>query len=152
MNREQKRELKKKIKKNPSLKKAYESSKDWYENINPPLNEGDKVKLNYERITSYPNYAVVMRRIYQAFVEDNKDRIFTVEYDPIKKELNSPNVKYLVQLAEDESRPKFLFNSTDLIIVERAAVKEEKTELQQYIDKAEESFNLLFGKEGEKYV
>lgn len=152
MNREQRRELKKKVKKNSFLRKAYEASKDWYDNILPPLNEGDKVKLNYERIISNPGYKTDTRPEYRNFIENNKNNIFTVEYDSIRKEFNSPNMKYLVQLEEDENMPKFLFSSGDLIIVERATVKEEKSELQQYIDKVEESFNLLLGEEGEKYV
>lgn len=77
------------------------------------LEEGTKVKLNYDNIVNDPNY---QRKVqgYKDFVENNKDKIFTVEYDERYK--NNP---LLVMLKEDETEVKWLWHSKmDLIAVE----------------------------------
>jgi len=83
--------------------------------------EGAKVKLNYERITTYPDYIKDKgrsisnhRQQYMDFVENNKDRIFTIKYDI---ELMSRH-PYLLCLAEDERKSKWAWHPLDLIVVE----------------------------------
>jgi hypothetical protein len=76
--------------------------------------EGTKVRLNYENITSEPDYQKKVKR-YRDFIEENKDKIFTVQYD--KKYKDTP---ILVVLKEDESRVKWLFHyEYDLIVVDK---------------------------------
>ena len=75
------------------------------------LAEGTKVKLNYESITSEPDYKKKVTR-YKEFVENNKDTIFTVQYD--EKYKNKP---ILVSLAEDDNEVKWLWHcESDLIV------------------------------------
>ena len=52
---------------------------------------------------------------YRNFVESNKNSIFTVEFDPIKKEKDSFDKDTLVQFVEDTTDPKWLFFVWDLI-------------------------------------
>lgn len=79
------------------------------------LEEGTKVKLNYDSITNEPSYKNKTKK-YKNFVEKNKNKIFTVEYD--EKYKNNP---ILVCLKEDKSRAKWLwYCETDLIVVENS--------------------------------
>lgn len=74
--------------------------------------EGAKVKLHYRNIVSHPDYPK-KTEVYKNFVETNKNKVFTVEYDKIGN--HSP---LLVCLKEDKSKVKWLFHSTyDLIII-----------------------------------
>lgn len=82
-------------------------------NENFVIEEGTKVKLNYDGITNDPNYPRKVQG-YKDFVENNKDKIFTVEYD--EKYTNNP---LLVMLKEDETEVKWLWHSRyDLIVIE----------------------------------
>ena len=82
------------------------------ENTNVLL-EGTKVRLNYESLTQEPAYKN-KRQAYKDFVEQNKDTIFTVEYD--EKYKNNP---ILVSLKEDNSQIKWLWHCEyDLIVIE----------------------------------
>lgn len=75
--------------------------------------EGTKVKLNYDSIVNDPNYPNKVQA-YRDFVENNKDTVFTVEYD--EKYKNKP---LLVMLKEDTNEVKWLWHSKyDLIVVE----------------------------------
>lgn len=75
--------------------------------------EGTKVKLNYDNITNDPNYPNKVQA-YKDFVENNKDTVFTVEYD--EKYTNKP---LLVVLKEDTNEVKWLWHSKfDLIVVD----------------------------------
>lgn len=110
------------------------------------LFEGDLVKLNYNKIVSYPNYKQVMRKEYIEFVEFHKNDIFTVEYDPrrILEGLNSMN--YIVQLKEDITNPKFLFSSIDLILIKRSQknnVSEKDLKLEEHLNNVLDTFNEL---------
>ena len=64
------------------------------------LKEGTKVKLNYDSITNEPSYKNKTKK-YKNFVEKNKNKIFTVEYD--EKYKNNP---ILVCLKEDKDTDK----------------------------------------------
>ena len=77
------------------------------------LPEGTKVKLNYESLTNEPSYPKKVNR-YREFVENNKDKIFTVQYD--EKYKDRP---VLVSFAEDTNEVKWLWHcESDLIVVE----------------------------------
>ena len=81
-------------------------------NKKPKFLPGDKVKLNYSKIISDKYYSrLVPSR--KKFVEENKDTIFTVEYDP--RHTNNPQV---VCLAEDPTDPKWLWYTGHLKKVE----------------------------------
>jgi hypothetical protein len=73
------------------------------------LIEGEKVKLNYERITSYPTWTNDNPK-YKNFVENNLDTIFTVEFEEKQKK-----DKICCVLKEDTSPVKWIFYECDLI-------------------------------------
>ena len=86
MNRTEKRNLAKRIKKvnkefNLGLDKtqieSYVKFKEM-QTTQPLLSEGDKVKIDYTVIVSQPDYNK-RRTEYKKFIEENKDKIFTVK-------------------------------------------------------------------------
>jgi hypothetical protein len=92
---------------------AIKAMSDGEVNEDLVLEEGTKVKLNYDGIVNDINYARKVQG-FKDFVENNKDKIFTVEYDERYK--NNP---LLVMLKEDTSEVKWLWHSKmDLIAVE----------------------------------
>ena len=78
------------------------------------FSEGDKVTINYEKIVNEAGYDLRTGK-YRDFVENNKDTVFTVEYD--KKFKDSKN-QIIVTFAEDETNPKWLWYVDDLIKVD----------------------------------
>jgi hypothetical protein len=74
------------------------------------LPEGTKVKLDYDRIMSHP---ASKSELYLQFIEDHKMDILTVEHDP--KYGENPQ---LVTLKEDEGEVKWIFDISDLEVVE----------------------------------
>lgn len=76
--------------------------------------EGEKVKLDYDRITAYPDWAE-LREDYKNWIATHKNEVFTVEFDPIKVREKASNVDKVVQLVEDTTSPKWLFFVGDLI-------------------------------------
>ncbi|WP_206459318.1 hypothetical protein [Anaerovorax sp. IOR16] len=77
------------------------------------LQEGQKVKLNLEKIKSNVNYENMSDK-YKKFIELHKDDIFTVEYD--KNHMNNPVV---VCFKEDTTDPKWLFWDGDLEVIKQ---------------------------------
>ena len=75
------------------------------------LQEGQKVKLNLDKIKSHPDYNKLTEK-YKIWVEDHKDDIFTVTYD--KKYQINP---VLVCLEEDENIPRWLFYEGELTVI-----------------------------------
>lgn len=65
--------------------------------------EGTKVKLNYDSITNEPAYKNKIAA-YKDFIEKNKNKVFTVQYDKAKGR------HILVCLKEDKHNPKWLFH------------------------------------------
>jgi len=118
MNREQRRskikELQKKGLSNNEAKEVLER----YLHPTISLYEGTKVKINYEEMTSHPDWPKLNPRL-RDFVESHKDDIYTVEYDPVKKNNNAPDKRSMVCLKEDETNPKWLFFASDLIIADQ---------------------------------
>lgn len=113
MNREQRRRYAKELKKmgaNQGEIKRYDDMLKTASNFA----EGDKVTINYDKITSETGYELRTEN-YRTFVENNKDTIFTIEYD--KKFKGSGN-QILVTFAEDETKPKWLWYVDDLIKVD----------------------------------
>lgn len=118
MNRTDRRNLAKKIKKanktlnlglnKTQLKEYIQFKEEQMSSIS--LFEGDKVKIDYVGITSRVDYDK-RRPEYRTFIEENKDKIFTVLYD--EKYRNNP---WLVSLEEDTTEPKWLFTTSDLIL------------------------------------
>ena len=74
-----------------------------------PLREGERVKLNYYRIVAHP-FWIDGNPIYKQFVEDNKDTIFTIEFEERQKKDKTQCV-----LREDTSPQKWIFNECDLV-------------------------------------
>lgn len=72
-----------------------------YQQYKDSIQEGTKVKLNVKAIQGDRNYSRMTDQ-YKAFVEENKDTIFTVEYD--EKFGKEPKI---VMLKEDISDPKY---------------------------------------------
>ena len=102
--------------------------------------EGEKVKLDYERMISYPDWKQ-LREDYRNWVTEHKDDVFTVEFDPVKKAGKAGNVNKVVQLVEDTTSPKWLFFAGDLI-PEPNQVKP-KTDLENYMDTVDDVINSL---------
>ena len=76
------------------------------------MSEGTKVKINCDAIASRPDY-YKMRKEYRDFIINNRDKIFTVEYDD--RHRDKP---YLVCFKEDTSPIKWLWDITsDLIVI-----------------------------------
>ena len=118
MNRAEKRNLARKIKKaNKTLNLGLNKTqlKDYIKFKEEQMSsivlfEGDKVKIDYKGITSRVDYEK-RRPEYRDFIEKNKDNIFTVKYD--EKYRNNP---WLVSLEEDTTEPRWLFTTSDLIL------------------------------------
>ena len=118
MNRAERRNLTKKIKKanktfglglnKNQLKEYIKFKEEQLSSI--VLFEGDKVKIDYKSITSRVDYEK-RRPEYRNFIEENKDVVFTVKYD--EKYRNNP---WLVSLEEDTTEPRWLFTTSDLIL------------------------------------
>ena len=87
-----------------------------------PLEEGTKVKLNWELIKRHPDWKI-QRKDYKEWVEAHKDEVFTVEWDENRKKNDTSDKKFLVCLKEDETDPKWLFYSSTLIPLPVATVK-----------------------------
>lgn len=109
MNREQKRKLAKK------LKMSYA---DLIESINYQIVDmnidqiptGTKVKINYDRIMKHKDE---LSDKYIEWITEHKNEIFTCEKDETLS-----NTDTRVQLAEDTSEVKWLFHTSDLILVD----------------------------------
>lgn len=120
MNREERRAaVKKLIKKGLTKESAITFVKRMDSITTNPITtwEGEKVTLDYNRIISYPDWKQ-MREDYRNWVTEHKNDIFTVEFDPLKKERQTADYNSLVQFVEDETKPKWLFWAGDLIPVE----------------------------------
>ena len=85
------------------------------------LPEGTKVKLDYDRIMSHPTS---QSELYLQFVEDHKMDILTVEHDP--KYGKNPQ---LVTLKEDDGPIKWIFDISDLEVVDLPDSVETETEM-----------------------
>ena len=81
-------------------------------NVYETFIEGSKVKLNYERIMENTDGK---SELYLQFVEEHKDDIMTIEYDA--KHQDSPTI---FCLAEDTNPVKWLFDISDLELIEMA--------------------------------
>jgi hypothetical protein len=81
-------------------------------NVYETFIEGSQVKLNYDRIMENTEGK---SELYLQFVEEHKDDIMTIEYDENHKD--SPTI---FCLKEDTNPVKWLFDISDLILVEMA--------------------------------
>jgi hypothetical protein len=86
------------------------------QNVYETFTEGSKVKLNYDRIMENTEGK---SELYLKFVEEHKDEVMTIEYDENHK--NSPTI---FCLAEDTNSVKWLFDISDLELVELAPATE----------------------------
>lgn len=112
MNREEKRKLRKAAQEKGISKEVVESFISMGTPLYPKkLQEGDQVKLNLKRIKSGRDYNRMQPK-YRKFVDDNKDVIFTVEFDPAYGD--NPCV---VCLKEDPSEIKWAWWEGDLEVV-----------------------------------
>lgn len=109
MNREEKRDYIKKLRKqgrsDQEIIRLIELKERSF--VRKPLDEGDKVKIDVEKIKSRKDYEN-MRNEYKLFIENNTNVIFTVEFDPKYQDHT------LVVLKEDETKPKWLWWEGDL--------------------------------------
>ena len=114
MNREQKRAKAKELRKKYNLTTAQAKHVVEYNYGKNTITEGTKVKLNVPVIKANPSWFRLNPK-YKQFVEDNKDTIFTVEYD---RDANGNVVgnQALVCLKEDTTKPKWKFYFRDLLI------------------------------------
>lgn len=85
-------------------------------NVYETFIEGSKVKLKYDRIMENTEGK---SELYLKFVEEHKDDIMTIEYD--ENHQNSPSI---FCLKEDTNTVKWLFDISDLELVEMATPAE----------------------------
>ena len=113
MNREQRRTYEKKLRAKGVSKSDAENIVALKQKLDSvePLPEGQRVRLNIKSIMEHPDYERLTDR-YKQFVQDNKDNVFTVEYDP--QHLKNPT---LVCLKEDPTPVKWIWWVGDLEIV-----------------------------------
>jgi hypothetical protein len=78
------------------------------------LVEGEKVKLNTNKIMRHPDYQRLVQE-YREFVENNTNTIFTVVYDNKDKE-NDNKPPHLICFEEDSRDKKWLFWDGDLLV------------------------------------
>ena len=121
MNREQKRAQIRQLQKKGMKKADAERLVNHFVD-SLKLEEGATVKLNYELMTSLPDWKN-QREEYKAWVEAHKDEYLTVEWDARRKEIDARDKKIMVCLKEDETEPKWLFHSSVLTPVAVATVK-----------------------------
>ena len=148
MNREERRAAVKQLVKKGVPKESAETFVKRMSSItlNPTTTwEGEQVMLDYNRIITYPDWKI-QRKDYKDWVTENKDKIFTVEFDPIKKERHSNDYNTLVQLKEDETKPKWLFWAGDLIPVEGQEKPKTDTDYENYMAKVDNIIADLRGK------
>lgn len=112
MNRQERRQREKQFRKMGASKAEVEMFKELLKSAGI-LKEGDKVRLNYDKIIKEKGYEERLDG-YRDFVENNKDTIFTVAYDGKFKNTKEPTI---VTLAEDTNDPKWLWYVNDLILV-----------------------------------
>lgn len=103
MNREQRRKM---------IKKYGNDVVDRFIHPEKPqeIPEGQKVMLNYSKITGRKDYPHLQER-YKAFVEEHRNDILTVEHDKMR------NDNALVCLAEDPGEVKWLWGVGDLEVI-----------------------------------
>lgn len=116
MNREQRRALQKKNGFSSDEIKAVENLAEIKSGQGTPLAiptipEGAKVKINVDRIYRQKDFAMLQPR-YRKFVQEARDKVYTVEYDPERRDRPS-----LVCLKEDPSEVKWLWHVSDLEVV-----------------------------------
>lgn len=87
-----------------------------------PLSEGQKVKLNYELIIRHPQWKQQDEEFRQ-WVKENKDKVFTVEYEPVRKQTNAYDKMWNVNFVEDTHEPKWLLHTDTLTLVPTATIK-----------------------------
>ena len=126
MNRAQRRQAVKNLQKEKGYKRA--EAKRLVETFltDVPLEEGQKVKLNYELMIRHPDWKN-QRDDFKEWCTAHKDDIFTVEWDKERKEKDASDKKLMVCLAEDETEPKWLFNTLTLTPIATARVKLDTT-------------------------
>lgn len=111
MNREQRRAMKRKHK---DIRAEFaDKLNGMAEEIDNPLRDGDRVRLNVDRITGRSDYAYTQKS-YQDFVESSREKIFTVRLYRKREDGFSA-------LAELVDVPNWIFWHGDLIRVEEGA-------------------------------
>ena len=135
MNREQRRQTVKNLQKKGLKRESAETiveRMDFTEHhFSKEKRKKEKNKLNYDRITHYKDWKI-LRQEYKDFVEANKDTVFTVEFDDIrKKEAEKKNrLSRHCQYVEDTTPVKWLFYAIDLIPEPNQTRPKTETELQ----------------------
>ena len=115
MNREQKRSLKKSIKSGKvRIDKVRNALLDVLTNgaSTYGIEQGDKVRLNYEKLTSDPNYDK-MNEEWKDWIEKHKNVVLSVKFD----EQHAVN-KLFCGFDEDDSGKNWLFFVGDLTKIE----------------------------------
>lgn len=127
------------------------------ENIKSPekVYEGQKVKIDIVKILFYKDYEKFSSS-YKQWIKKNQDKVFTVEYDPYRKENNTKDVNLLVQLKEDETKPKWLFFVNDLIMVDNnnlgSKIKEDGSNINTLEEEKNKKEAEIYSRELQKLI
>lgn len=111
LNRKQKRDIKKVLKKESCQEEKINAFFNKIENnkSNPNMAyEGELVKIDYAAIVLSKDWGILNKK-YKNWLKENQDKIFTVEYDKNRGENFKKEKHILVQLKEDTTNPKWLF-------------------------------------------
>lgn len=157
MNRAERRKMQKDLRKTGMSK---EQAKAYVEkNYGPsiPMEEGQLVKLNYNLMVAHPEWKN-QEDAFKLWVTAHRDKVFTVEWDPNRVAANTDDIKTNVQLKEDETEDKWIFNTATLIPIASAKIKldngkEIKVPLEGVTNpddtRVQESINKALEEEGE---
>ena len=111
MNREQRRKYERQLRRKGVSNEDVELFFKMLASSDETVNDGDKVRINVERIRKHPDYEK-MNPKYKQFLADNEDKIFTAT--KTKKGFN----RSFVEFEEDSTDPRWLWCMDDLIKVE----------------------------------
>lgn len=113
MNRDQRRAMEKALRKAHGKAVTRTQARQTVKTVNAfmdaqGLKEGDRVKIDYDAMCTNGQWTGTNEK-YRQFVEDNKDRVFTIERPTDPKRPSAKNLEGIFQFAEDPSEVKWLF-------------------------------------------
>lgn len=111
MNREQRRKYERQLRSKGITEKDIELFFNALSSIGVEIKNGDKVRINTERIRNHPDYER-MNPKYKQFLSDNEDKEFTAT------KIKNGFSRSFVEFEEDTTDPPWLWCMDDLIKVE----------------------------------
>lgn len=111
MNRKERREYEKQLRKKGVTQADIDLFFKMLATDRKPFHNGDKVRINAKKIMEHPDYQK-MRKDYSDWLMEHKDQVFTIS------NAKAGFLKTYAELEEDTTEPKWLWCSEDLDLVE----------------------------------